>query len=78
MTAFIYVYFMIGAFFTILEHYSYEFDFSDMSKTKIGLNIMQQLLHYTRYLLTWPLYLLEDLTIMLSNAGMEDEDSDNE
>jgi hypothetical protein len=73
------IYAILGAMFTVIEHNRYEFDCTDMPKLSIVLNIMQQLIHYTRYMVTWPLYMLEDMVILADNLHYEDgEDDGNE
>jgi hypothetical protein len=65
--------------FTINEHNRYEFDFTDLPVFSVVLNIMQQLIHYTRYMLTWPLYVMEDIVVFVDNLHYEDgEDDGNE
>lgn len=72
MTFWLYVYVAASIIMTAVEHYSYEFDFEDMTGREVVLTLLQQTLHYTRYFLTWPLYVLEDIVIWVSNR--EDDD----
>ena len=74
MNYFILGYAIAGMIFTIIEHYSYDWDFNGMSRTKIVLNILHQLIHYSRCIIVWPWYLVEDLLIIYDNKTMDEDD----
>jgi hypothetical protein len=75
MTTLIVVYAICGLIFTIIEHYSYDWnDMEGMSNTKVALNILHQFIHYSRCIIVWPWYLVEDLLIVLDNKMMGDDD----
>ena len=68
------IYLFLGLLFTIFEHRSYDFDFSEFTRKETIIAILQQIVHYTRYILTWPWYIIEDLLIMMDNEGKDEED----
>lgn len=78
MNTFLIVYAVLGALFTIIEHYSYDWDFNGMSGFKITLNILHQLIHYSRCMIVWPWYLIEDALIILDNKYLDDDDDSDD
>ncbi len=74
-------YALAGLIYTKLEDGCYEFDFTDCTRLQIAMFQLQMVVHYFRIVLTWPLYLIEDITVFVSNIGMdegEDDDADSD
>lgn len=75
LQTFFYVYVIIGIFFVTLEHRSYDWSMLDnMSPLMVALNILHQIIHYSRFMLVWPWYIVEDLLIILTNRIMGNSD----
>ena len=70
----LYLYIIAGIALVICEHNSYDFSSTDstMKRKALFLNIAQQVIHYSRYILTWPWYVLEDFLVMLDNEDEEE------
>lgn len=70
------LYIIVGIFFVILEHRCYEWsELDDMNLRSRSLNIIQQFIHYSRYVLTWPWYLLEDFVMWLDDIEEEKDET---
>ena len=68
-------YIIIGIVLVVIEHSRYDWDgLEDMTLALIALNVLQQTIHYSRYLLTWPWYVLEDMVIVAANWIEENEE----
>ena len=79
MDTFIIVYAILGVIFTAIEHFSHDWSLMEgMSRIKITLNILHQLIHYSRFMIVWPWYLVEDLLIVLDNKILGDVENDND
>ena len=70
---FIVLYLILGVFFTIIEHRSYEYDFTGFTNSELVCSVLQQLIHYSRYIFTYPWYLLEDIVVYIDNRILDDE-----
>lgn len=68
-------YIIVGLIFIIFEHFSFDWNFEGMSAYKAGLNVALQVVHYTRCLIVWPWYVVEDFLVFLSNRDFEDEEN---
>lgn len=80
MSFYILTYFIIGLILLVF----YENTIPDIEEKIYGssynlLSILQRIAHYIRFVLTWPLYLVEDFIIVMryaiskSNEGKENE-----
>ncbi len=65
-------YIACGMAYVWAEHRTYEYDYEKMPKLYLSLNIAQQLVHYTRVALTYPLYIVEDMIIYMMNKYFEE------
>ena len=68
MTFGVLMYLLIGLIWVRLEHDTFlEIEWEDDTAVNLFFNVAQQMLHYIRIILVWPLYALEDLLIWLEN-----------
>lgn len=66
-------YVAIGILYVWLEHNTFEFDFSEFTRKDIIITVLQQVIHYLRVALMWPLYVLEDMLIFYDNHTSDPE-----
>jgi len=62
-----FVYGIVGIIYMLMEHRTFEFDFSQATNGQMLLVALQQSIHYLRVAVAWPTYLVEDFLIYLSN-----------
>jgi hypothetical protein len=68
------IYITIGVFWAFMEHLMLGYDFEDIDNgTDAAIVISQQVIHYSRVILTWPLYIAEDVLIFLDNMRHSDD-----
>lgn len=72
------VYAALGTIFIIVEHNSYDWDFNGMKPSKIILNMVHQLVHYSRCMIVWPWYLVEDFLLYIDNRDFDDSNDDTD
>jgi len=71
-------YAIAGLIYVKLEDGCFEIDYRGCSKLQIAAFQAQMITHYFRIVLTWPLYLIEDFTVYLTNIGMDEEQGDDD
>ena len=71
-------YAIAGLIYVKLEDGCFEIDYEGCTKMQIAMFQLQMITHYFRIVLTWPLYLIEDFTVYLTNIGMDEEQGDDD
>ena len=61
------LYSIAGFVWVSIEQKNLNFDFKELSTRESVFAVLQQIVHYLRGFLTWPLYMVEDVLIYLSN-----------
>ena len=69
-----YLYAVLGIYYILIEPkmYLYE-DFKEIDKTEVLIATIQTFIHYIRIGLVWPLYVIEDILIDISNSRNANE-----
>ena len=67
------LYLVLGMVYVFGEHRSLSYDLESLSRKELTITILQQMIHYFRVAVTWPLYLVEDFLIWLDNYPHEEE-----
>ena len=58
------------------EHNTFEYHYENMPKSYVALAIIQQMVHYARAGLCWPLYIIEDAVIYVMNNWYGEEEDE--
>ena len=69
MSPFLVFYVLFGVAVAVLENRLFNLDFTDCSARDRAYMIAQQIVHYARIVVVWPLYVAEELLIWFDNMG---------
>ena len=73
-SAFLLIYLSVGLFFVVLEHRLNILDFKEMNRAEALCVVGAQAAHYLRMWIAYPLYVIEDVLIIVSNKVAEEEE----
>lgn len=66
------LYMLIGLYWIKLEHDMFDMDYAGATRRELVCGLTQQIVHYLRVGMVWPLYLAEDLALHFENQGVEE------